>query len=117
MKRHLISFVIAAFFSTGLFSLAFADDFRYDSHGKRDPFMEPSMRTAVVKQETGSITNLRLEGVVIDPGGRSVAIVNGEMVGAGDQIGNQIVVKKITNHGVEFENNGKVFTIPLITEE
>ena len=99
-----------------VFSVAFAEEFRYDSHGKRDPFLI-SKGTNVTLDDTGSKVDLKLEGVVLDPKGRSVAVVNGEMVGENDQIGVSITVKKITKEGVEFESEGKSFTIPIVAKD
>ena len=114
MKRgFLFGFII---FLGVVFQVAFADEFRYDSHGKRDPFS--ISRGAKVKvDESGSKINLKLEGVVVDPSGRSVAIVNGEMVSEGDKVGGLITVKKITSQGVEFESEGKAFSIPIVTKD
>ncbi len=96
-----------------LFSIAFAKEFRYDSHGKRDPF---SLASRSIKGADVNVTHLKLEGVVMDPKGHSLAVVNGEMVGEGDRIGSTILVKKITKEGVEFENNGQAFTIPIVVD-
>ena len=106
------------FFLTQLiFSIAFAKEFRYDSHGKRDPFFLSSKVVKTIAEDTGAVTNLKLEGVVMDPKGRSLAVVNGEMVGEGDRVGGLVVVRHITNQGVEFENNGKTFTIPIVPKD
>ena len=108
-------FWVAALFPL-VFSVAFAEEFRYDSHGKRDPFLI-SKGANVTLDDTGSKVDLKLEGVVLDPKGRSVAVVNGEMVWEGDQIGGSVTVKKITIQGVEFESEGKSFTIPIVAED
>ena len=47
------------------FSLAFAEEFRYDSHGKRDPFVSPAEAFLVGGHQLGH-GELRLEGVIID---------------------------------------------------
>lgn len=98
------------------FSIAFAKEFRYDSHNKRDPFSLASASGKIGKDANGA-THLRLEGVVMDPKGKSLAVVNGEMVGEGDSIGGTILVKKITKDSVQFENNGQTVTIPIVNNK
>ncbi len=104
------------FLAQFVFSMAFAEEFSYDSHGKRDPF-SISKGTKITLEDSSSKINIKLEGVVVDPKGHSVAVINGEMVGEGDKIGDQITVKKITNQGVEFESDGKTFNIPIAPKD
>jgi len=118
-KRFMIIFKVLAItltvFITNIFSLVFAEEFRYDSHGKRDPFSLPKsgVKKKIVARSSGSLTSLRLEGVVVDPGGQSLAIVNGEMVSEGDKIGDLITVYKIYRSGVDFLANGKLINIAI----
>lgn len=105
------------FFFPAVFSVVIASEFSYDSHDKRDPFLVVEKTKTIVATEDGAITQLKLEGIVLDPKGRSVAIVNGEMVKEGDRIGDQIVVKRITKQGVEFDSKGKVISIPIAEKD
>ena len=119
MRREKYFIVLTSatfFFAISFFSIAFAKEFRYDSHDKRDPFALAARATKVL-DNGGSVANLKLEGVIMDPHGRSLALVNGEMVGEGDRIGGVVLVKKVIKDRVEFENNGQVFTIPIVKKE
>ena len=102
-----------------VFYLAFGGDFRYDSHGKRDPFSLPKTaeKKVVTKAKTGSLTNMKLEGVAVDPGGVSIAVINGNMYAEGDQLAEGIILKEVTDTGVVFNQNGTLVTIPLETAE
>lgn len=113
-KMFMVSICLIA---QSFFSIAIAGEFRYDSHGKRDPFLIASKARTIVAEDDGYMTHLKLEGVVVDPKGNSIAIVNGEMLKEGDQIGESIVVKRISNQGVEFENNGKSFSVPIANKD
>lgn len=117
MKRFLSLFIFFLMLSYPLFfSIALAEEFRYDSHAKRDPF-SIAKSTKITVDDSKSKVDIKLEGVVLDPGGKSVAVINGDMVAAGDKIGDSILVKKITKQGVEVEQDGKTFTIPIVTED
>jgi hypothetical protein len=115
MRRVFILFICLVLQT--LFSIAIAGEFRYDSHGKRDPFLIASKARTIIAEDDGMMTHLKLEGVVVDPKGNSIAIVNGEMLKEGDQIGESIVVKRITSQGVEFDNDGKSFNVPIVTKD
>lgn len=116
MRRFLVWGFVFLMCDT-FFSMAVAAEFSYDSHGKRDPFFIVNKARTIVAEDDGYMTHLKLEGVVVDPKGKSVAIVNGEMFNEGDKISDSILVKKITNEGVEFESGGKSFNIPIVTKD
>jgi hypothetical protein len=69
--------------------LASETDFVYDDHGKRDPFvpMITSTGSIITDDADLSVDDLSLEGVVLDPKGNSVAVINGKIVKVGDSIG------------------------------
>jgi hypothetical protein len=97
------------------FSLAFADDFRYDSKGKRDPFV-PQAQFGLKEKQIG-VAQLKIEGIILDQAGKSFAIVNGEIVKEGDAYGG-FKVKKIVTNQVTFEDkNGKPLEIILDQNE
>src|SRR5471030_1931764 len=77
--------------------------FVYDDHGKRDPFVPLVSSTGMVVtyDEDLSVNDLVLEGIVADASGNNVAIVNGKVVKAHDQIG-PYLVDVITVDHVEF---------------
>lgn len=69
--------------------------FVYDDHGKRDPLWPlVTAAGAVMNYETDFlITDLSLEGVVVDSGEGDLAIINGRIVKASDSIGQFIVLQ------------------------
>ena len=92
------------------FSLVFGDEFRYDSHGKRDPFLSPDNQNLTEAQISHG--ELRLEGIIVDQKGQSYAIVNSEIVREG-QTFQGFLLKKITAQEVTFEKDDEDFKIPL----
>ena len=108
--------LVAVFFVINFFSIAIAEEFRYDSRGKRDPFSVAAKGSSLL-EGAGTLAQLKLEGVVVDPKGKSVAIVNGEMFTEGARIGDSVTIKKITDKGVEFESEGKIVNIPIVTKD
>lgn len=76
--------------------LAEEAEFNYNSHGKRDPFYpivseEGDFLSNPEQQENG-VKNLLLEGIVWDPAGGSVAIINGSVVREKERVGSYEVV-------------------------
>lgn len=102
----------------GFVSLAGAQSFKYESHGKRDPF------APLIGQDKGSVgklvditsaEDLRLEGIASGPGGKNTAILNGEMVKAGQKIG-EVTIKNITADAVEILMGDKTYSLKLSEE-
>lgn len=91
------------------FSLAFAEEFRYDSHGRRDPFVSSIQDWAGGQLGYGE---LRLEGVIVDQKGGSYAIVNNQIVREGDLF-QGFLLKKIGSTKVLFEKDGENFEVVL----
>jgi hypothetical protein len=94
------------------------EDYKYDSHGKRDPFV-PLIgidRPAVSKlEDVSSIADVKLEGIASSPGRRIAAILNGEIVKEGEKFGD-IEIKKITKKTVTIIMGGKNYNINLAEE-
>jgi len=70
--------------------------YTYDAAGKRDPFMPlvtKEGRLAFTYGAVRSLEDIRLEGIVYDPGGDSIAIINGLVLKENDTLGNIKVVK------------------------
>ena len=90
----------------------------YNEHGKRDPFMPLVSPDGIVVayDEDLSVNDLVLEGVVADVSGKNVAIVNGKIVKAHDQIG-PYVVDIITFDHVEFLKGTERFILKIKKEE
>lgn len=101
-------------------SLSFAEDFVYNSKGKRDPFVPlvgPGA-TYQVKEiiDIHSIEDVVLEGIVYDDKGSSVAIINGMILKEGDQAG-VVVVEKIESKKVILRIEENSYEVMLIKEK
>ena len=90
------------------FSLAFAEEFRYDSQG-RDPFISPAQNLSGGEWSRGE---LKLEGVILDRKGSSFAIVNGQIIQEGQTL-QDFQLKKVEENRVFFEKDGESFEIIL----
>jgi len=99
-----------------IFSVALAEKFRYDRHEKRDPFFVSAERPQANEANTQTPSNFKIEGVIIDPGGASMAIIDGTIIKLGEQVGIH-KVKKITKEGVLFSDGEKDFWVAIRTEE
>jgi hypothetical protein len=93
--------------------------FRYNSHGKRDPFMPLVDKDGeYIKSlySSGTLQDLTLEGVVYDDEGDSYAIISGKVLREKDMIG-EYKVYKITKDKV-FLVKGETFhelTLPRVS--
>ncbi len=98
--------------------LGAADDYKYESRGKRDPFV-PLVgmdRPTVSKLEDAtSIADVKLEGIVSRSGGKMAAILNGQIVKEGDRFGD-VEIRKIAKKAVTIVMGGKNYAIMLIEE-
>lgn len=110
-----------------LLSLAFAvmfispgagDDRKYESRGRRDPFV-PLVgmdRPTVSKlEDVTSIADLRLEGIASSPAGKPIAIMNSEIVKEGDKFG-IIEIERITKNTVTVVIDGRKYDKDLSEE-
>ena len=99
-------------------SCAGAENFEYNSRGRRDPFV-PLVgveRPAVTRlADITSVEDMKLEGIVSGPKGNMAAMMNGEMIKTNDKIGD-IVVKSITKAGVTLTVGGKEYQLKLPEE-
>ncbi|MBF0570775.1 MAG: hypothetical protein HQL12_02765 [Candidatus Omnitrophica bacterium] len=88
--------------------------FVYDDHGKRDPFVPlvSSAGMVVTYDEDLSVNDLVLEGIVADASGNNIAIVNGKIVKARDQVGSYVVDVIAVDH-VEFLKGTERFILKL----
>jgi len=116
MIRYVLIFII--YFLLVINLKAIADSFRYDSKGKRDPFVPLIYGGGAHVSDVYSITgikDIRLEGIVWDEKGDSIAIINGEIVKPGQEFG-AIKLLRIEKDGVVFDVNGEELKIDLITD-
>jgi len=68
------------------------EQYAYNFEGRRDPFV-PLITPAgyLINQEPETNAALRVEGIMYDPKGDSMAIINGELVREGETIGDAVV--------------------------
>ena len=96
------------------------EEFTYDAKGKRNPFIPlvtPEGRLLKLdKQEIISKHGLTIEGIIYDKLGRSFAIVNANVVGIGDRVGDFQVLKILANK-VIFIKNGEPLEVELTKKE
>ena len=90
-------------------------DFNYDAKGKRDPLVPLVGQERSVGAGLETITSpddLKLEGIATGPGGKQVAIINGQMVKEHDKFG-ALVVKNISRKSVNISIEGSDHTLTL----
>ncbi len=95
--------------------LAQADEaFVYNEHGKKDPFTSLVSPTGEVITTDADMTvsDLNLEGIMVDAKGNNLAIINGKVVKAADMIGG-FRVEVISPEAVELIKNDGRFTLKL----
>ena len=68
-------------------------DFVFDEHGKRDPFVPlvSASGTVIADDADLTVSDMHLEGILADSTGNNLAIINGKMVKASDQVGSWTV--------------------------
>lgn len=110
--------------------LAFAEDkftpsettfltgFTYDSKGKRDPFLPlVSKEGYLINREADVLaTDMNLEGIIYDPSGKSLAIINGQVLKVGDTISNYSIIE-IEKHRVILLRDAEKFILELKEEK
>ena len=114
-------FLISLFLLGLIMSLAFAQgEFVYDAKGKRNPFIPlvtfQGRLLKLDKLEATSSEGLAVEGIIYDKFGRSFAIVNTNVVGIGDVVGDYQVLK-IQENKVIFIKNGEPLEVELTKED
>jgi hypothetical protein len=95
------------------------EEFKYDPKGKRDPFVPligPGGEYITPFTQIKSVSDLKLEGVIWDPQGESLAIINGKIVKEGDLF-DGITIDKIYSDKITISMQDQKFTINLVTEE
>ena len=103
--------VLILFFADSLYA---QENFVYDDHGKRDPFVPlvSSSGMVITYDENLSLNDLVLEGIASDASGNNAAIVNDKVVKIHDTIG-PYVVDAIGPDYVEFLKGGEKFVLKL----
>ena len=94
------------------------NNFSYNDNGKRDPFWSLlGHRGTIVNYDKDILaTDMILEGVMVEPTGESIAIINGNIIKLGEKVG-LFVVKEIQVNAVILEKGQEIFTLKLKKEE
>lgn len=107
-------FLVASLFA----QVSVGENFKYESHGKRDPFVPlvgVDRPTVSRLEDVTSIADVKLEGIASSPKGNLIAVLNGVMVKEGDKFGD-IEIKKITRKTVTIVMGGKSYDKELAEE-
>jgi len=116
MKKLCINLLVI-FFITGSFVFASNGqrDFEYESKGNRDPFsylVTKEGRLLPGAKAVSAIEAISLEGIIWDPHGKSLAIINGKPVQEHEEIyGTQVL--KIKKTSVIMQKDGEVIVVNL----
>jgi hypothetical protein len=89
--------------------------FIYDSEGRRDPFMPlltKDGRPVTTYSNIGSINDVIVEGIMYDPRGGSVVVINDVILRQGDNISN-VTVKSIGKDSVLLTFKGEDHTFKI----
>ncbi len=92
--------------------------FQYNDHGKRDPFWTLlGHRGSIMNYDNDlQASDMALEGIMAEPAGDSVAIINGNIVKVGDKVG-FFIVKEIKGNVVTLQKGQEIITLKLKKEE
>ena len=95
-----------------------ASEYKYDSRGRRDPFVPlitSGIRPSLGLMSVEGIEDVKLEGIIFDPFGKSIAVLNGEIVKEGDRTYNVEIVK-ISDNTITLKIHDIPYTISLVEE-
>jgi hypothetical protein len=97
-SRNIILFFLPVMLLPMTSELFAASEVLYDSGNRRDPFvpLDGEENTLVTATSSG----VKLEGIIYDPGERSMAILNGKAYQRGETVGDAKVVKIFKDHVV-----------------
>jgi len=126
MKRNCTGFWMAVLATAGLVGLMGVvdlaaqdekDKYLYKAQNKRDPF-EPLISPAgyLINLEPGTEETLRLEGILYDVKGDSIAIINGELLRVGESLGEAVIIN-IEPEIVTVMRNNETLELELRREE
>lgn len=122
MDRSIKNRIIAGLFFLALTILltssAYNESFRYETRGKRDPFVPLIGSGKVVSAELEdilSIEDVHLEGMATATKGNKIVMINGQMLKENEKVGN-LVIKHIGNKVVMILLDGKEYKLSLSEE-
>ena len=118
MKRIVPVFIIWCVMATTAFPKEETATFLYDDHGRRDPLWPlVTSSGAVMNYKTEVfVSDLVLEGIIVEANGNNLAIVNGMVVKPNDSVG-QYTVSEISANAVVLIKGQEKFTLRLKKEE
>lgn len=97
--------------------MAESTSFVYNDNGKRDPFwplVSPGGAVLVYGEDV-EFADMTLEGIIFDPKGERLAIVNGKVVKPSDSVGG-FVVFSVQEDSVVLQKDGQEFILQLKKE-
>jgi hypothetical protein len=115
MRRLLIAFALLVLSA----QCALCDGFKYESKGKRDPFVPligGSRPTVVKLEDITSAEDVKVEGIAVGAHGKKVAILNGEVLKESDKVG-EVELIKVEKKFVTISIGGKSYNLYLPGEE
>ena len=111
MKQGILLFLVMVSIVCALLGVAGAQDktYSFTAQGKRDPFI-PLVSAAgyLINLEEEEESALRLEGIMYDPRGDSMAIINGDLLKVGERIADAVVSKIEPNKVIIIKDNQRL---------
>lgn len=77
--------IALSLFINPAFPVAFASDVQYHSEGRRDPFVPLVGPNGMISRQIKT-SDIQIEGIIFDPQGGSVAVINGEVYRPGESV-------------------------------
>jgi len=121
MRDKIVYIILLTAFASAVFASAVycgetVQVFKYDSGGKRDPFIslvgKEKAAAAAGLDGITAIQDIALEGIALDASGKYIAILNGEIVREGESFG-ILRVRKISRQSVEISLDTTNYVLEL----
>lgn len=116
MRRTMtVKMIITAIVILALAPFCMAADFKYESGGRRDPFVPligKEKPTVIKLEDVTSIEDIMLEGIAIEPKGKKAVMLNGMILKENDKVG-YVEIKKISNETVTLSIGSNTYNIAL----
>lgn len=116
MLKNIVIIIFLVCVSIGICG---ADEpFVYDDHDKRDPLWHLITPSGVIMHYDSDllISDMVLEGIISDPGGENLAIVNGKIIKRNDKIGLYVVLS-VEKNKILLKKGQENFILKLKKEE
>ena len=114
------SFILILLFllTTPVYAQKEETQFVYDDHGKRDPFWRlVSPSGAILNYDSDLLlSDMALDGIISDPDGQNLAIINSVIVKTNDKIG-LYVVSQVDKDKVILNKGAEIYVLKLKKEE